>query len=805
MTRALAILVAALPVGAVAEELAPEEAKFFEERVRPVLVKYCYECHAEGEKIKGGLRVDYKDGLVHGGDSGPALVPGDAGASLLYLAVSYEDPDYEMPPKERLPDEIIGDIRKWIEMGAPDPRVPEEIVVQSEIDIEEGKKHWAFQPPVATPAPRVKNGDWPVTDVDHYVLAGLDEAGLGPAPDASPDVLLRRLHFDLIGLPPSYGEIRDFAEAWKVDPAGAYRAEVDDLLASPHFGERWGRHWLDVARYAESTGKELNTTFPNAWRYRDYVIDSFNADKPYDRFVMEQIAGDLLPVKSDEDWQENLIATGFLAMGPKSLNQQNPRQFEADLVDEQIDATSQAILGLTVSCARCHDHKSDPIPTEDYYALAGIFHSTKTYFGTVNGVATRRATKLLELPVLTEEPQGDITVAEYQRLAEQLGEQEAQLRELIRGARGQGANLQQIVRLRTTTAFLEERIASYDPDGRKKSFAMGVQDQPRPRDATVLVRGELDMPAQQVERGFLQVLDFSDDACSPETSGRLELARWLSSEENPLTARVMANRVWGKLFGQGIVTSPDNFGVSGNTPSHPELLDALALEFIEGGWSVKSLIRELVLSRTYQMASTWNADAYKNDPGNRLLWRMPVRRLDAEALRDAMLFVGGQLDRERPLGSVVAEAGHVGIGRAFDTDRLDAYRDYRSVYLPIVRDALPESLALFNGADANIVTGVREETNIPPQALYLMNNGFVLAQARSLATRLMEHTDDKQEWIRLSFLLCYGRVPLEEERSAAHDFFTRFQSYQDGARDDFATLATYCHGLFATAEFRYVN
>ena len=802
MNNSLAILLATLPLAGMADGLTPEEAKFFETNIRPVFAKYCYECHAEGEKIRGGLRVDYKDGLVQGGNSGPAIVPGDPDSSLLYATLTYEHPDFAMPPKGKLPSEIIADIRKWIEMGAPDPRIPEQVVVQSKIDIEEGKKHWAFQPPKSQLAPEVKNGDWPINDVDRHILSRLEQEGLEPAPEASPDVLLRRLYFDLIGLPPSYGEIMAFVEAWKKDPDAAYLAKVDELLASGHFGERWGRHWLDVARYAESTGKEVNATLPYAWRYRDYVIDSFNKDKPYDRFIMEQIAGDLLPIKNDAEWQENLIATGFLAIGPKSLNQQNPRQFGIDLVDEQIDATSQAVLGLTVACARCHDHKLDPIPTEDYYSIAGIFQSTKTYFGTVNAVQTRRATKLLELPIHTAEPQGNITANEYQQLVQQVQEQEQQLREL-RSAGRQGENQQQLLRLRTTSAFLEERVASYNPDGTKKSFAMGVQDRPRPENATVLIRGELDMPAQTVDRGFLQVLDFADDTCPPDASGRLELAQWLVSEENPLTTRVMANRIWSKLFGQGIVTSMDNFGTSGSTPTHPELLDALALDFMEKGWSVKSLIRELVTSRTYKMSSNWNAHAYKKDPGNVLLWRMPVRRLEAEVLRDAMLFASGQLENERPVGSVIGEVGHANIGRAFNTDRLDAYQDYRSVYLPIARDALPESLALFDGADASRVSGVREETNIPPQALYLMNNGFVLTQAKSLAMRLMDYSDDRKEWIRLSFLLCYSRLPNDREQAAAYGFFSRFPT--SGNDRELQALTNYCQSLFAAAEFRYLN
>lgn len=796
----------ALPLLSSGEELSGDEVKFFETRIRPALSKYCYECHSEGEKIKGGLRVDYRDGLIHGGDSGAAIVPGDLEKSLLYTSITWADSDYEMPPKRKMPAEVIADFKTWIEMGAPDPRVPEKVVVKSEINIEEGRKFWSYQPPRKTAHPEVEDKKWPRNGIDHFVLAKLESNQLSPAGEAPPETLLRRLHFDLTGLPPTYGEIKKFAAAWKKDPAAAYRDKVDKLLASEHFGERWGRHWLDVARYAESTGKELNATFPFAWRYRDYVIDSFNEDKPYDRFVQEQIAGDLLPVKSDEDWQKNLIATGFLAMGTKSLNQRNPRQFAMDQVDEQIDAMSQAFLGITVACARCHDHKSDPIPTEDYYALAGIFQSTKTLFGTVNVAVTRRATKLIELPVKATEAQGDLSPEQYQNIRDRLEASRQEVQELFRNRSQRSANDQQrFLRLRSTINALEELVASHRPDGSRKSFAMGVQDQPRTTDATVLVRGELDTPAQEVPRGFLQVLNHGESTCPPDSSGRLELAQWITSSGNPLTARVMVNRIWSHLFGQGLVGSPDNFGVSGQRPSHPELLDNLALDFMKKDWSVKSLIRNLVMSSTYRMSSTWNNQSYQQDPANTLLWRMPPRRLDAEAIRDAMLSVSGQLDKKRPAGSAIGRRGDTILGRQNANLDPNAYDDHRSVYLPVVRDGLPEVLALFDGADANIVTGKREQTNVPPQALYLMNNNFVRIQAKSLATRLMDHTKKKPEWIDLSFFLCYGRSPLPEERKAAKEFFTRFWSYQEGDGDDYEALTAFCHALFASAEFRYLN
>ncbi|MEC8941547.1 MAG: DUF1549 domain-containing protein, partial [Verrucomicrobiota bacterium] len=327
--------------------------KFFEAKIRPVFADYCYKCHSADEKIKGGLQLDTREGLRHGGDSGPAVVPGNPEESLLWTAISWQDEDYEMPPKQKLSESIRADFRKWIEMGAPDPREGEKIVLKTEIDIAEGRQFWSFQKPEKTSLPAVEAVDWSQSEVDRFLLAALEEEGLVPARDAEADALLRRLYIDLIGLPPTPQEFAAYGVAWRKDPVAAYRAKVDELLARPQFGERWGRHWLDVARYAESSGKEINMTYPPAWRYRDYVIDSFNEDKPYDQFVREQVAGDLLEIESDEDWQENLIATGFLALGPKGLNERNPRQFALDLADEQIDVMTQAILGLTVSCARC--------------------------------------------------------------------------------------------------------------------------------------------------------------------------------------------------------------------------------------------------------------------------------------------------------------------------------------------------------------------------------------------------------------------------------------------------------------------
>ncbi|MCP4731845.1 MAG: DUF1553 domain-containing protein [Roseibacillus sp.] len=802
------------------QEVAPsaEEVKFFEEKIRPALVEYCYKCHSADEKIKGGLQLDTREGLRHGGDSGPALELDKPEESLLWTAITWQDEDYEMPPKKKLPASVIADFRKWIEMGAPDPREGERVVIKTGIDIAEGREFWSFQKPEKRKAPVVKATDWPHSEVDRFLLAALEEEGLTPAGDAGADVLLRRLYFDLTGLPPTPEEFESYGTAWRRDPVAAYRAKVDELLSRTQFGERWGRHWLDVARYAESSGKETNMTYPHAWRYRDYVIDSFNEDKPYDQFLSEQIAGDLLEVESDEDWQENLIATGFLALGPKGLNERNGRQFALDLADEQIDVTTQAILGLTVACARCHDHKFDPIPTVDYYALSGIFQSTRTYFGTINLAVSRRGTKLLELPVEDEEPMDTMSAREMAFVKERLSEAEEDLVEMERTARenrrtgGNNNAQQQILRLRRTVTTLRARLNGVDSDGVAKTLAMGVQDYPRPVEPTVLVRGELDRPAQEVPRGFLQVMAHEEtpEPLPPDGSGRLQLAQWLTSPENPLTARVMVNRIWQKLFGQGLVTSTSNFGTTGKAPSHPELLDYLAVRFVEDDWSVKSMIRELVNTKAYQMSSEFNRGAYLKDPANALLWRFTPRRLDAEALRDAMLCGSGEIDLERPLGSMVSRTGDTVVGQRLSPELLNRQVTYRSVYLPFVRDSLPESLALFDAADPNLVTGERESTNVPGQALYLMNNAFVLRRGDVMAQRLLEEAEETEEQIRLAFKLTYGRRASTLEVEQGREFLWSFTAAavkkgEEREKAESQALGVFCQGLLASAEFRYLN
>ena len=572
----LSLLATATQAGWADDELPSEQTKFFESKIRPVLVRECYGCHSnQVGQVKGGLWLDDREGMRTGGDSGAAIVPGNLDDSLLWNAINHED--YRMPPGKRLSHEILADFRQWIEMGAPDPRTRTQTNVKTSItedDIRVGRSFWAFTTPELPTVPDL-GSDWARTDIDRFILAKLQANDLQPNPDTDPQTILRRLTFDLIGLPPTPEQIHWLESRWQEDPISALEQIVDSLLAKPEFGERWGRHWLDVARYAESTGKEQNLTYPHAWRYRDYVIDSFNADKPYDRFVQEQIAGDLLPIKSDEDWAANLVATGFLAIGPKTLTEQNARQFELDLIDEQLDVTTRVMLGVSVACARCHDHKFDPIPQTDYYALAGIFRSMTTHYGTFDSNQNRRPSNLLILPVEDPNPfDKKISKNQLAQWNSQLKAKRQELRELQLQRRQERSNpnlntaerrssVASFNRTSTEIGILESKINSYDEDGNPYSYCMGVQEAERPVNARLLERGEFNKPAQEVSRGFPQVLCDQSAQIKNDSSGRLEFARWVGSEANPLTARVMVNRVWLHMMGSGIVRSPENFGATG--------------------------------------------------------------------------------------------------------------------------------------------------------------------------------------------------------------------------------------------------
>jgi hypothetical protein len=778
--------------------LTAEQIAYFEKNIRPVLVRECYACHATtAKKIRSGLTLDTRDGIRKGGEIGPAVVPGDLENSLLLKAIKHTDKDLQMPPKKKLDAEVIAAFEKWIAMGAPDPRDSAVRVAKYEIDIEKGRHFWSFQAPTRTPAPAVKDAAWPYSDIDRFLLAALEAKGLRPVADADPRTLFRRLSFDLVGLPPTPEEVEGFIKDYAAAPQAALEKAVDRLLAAPQFGERWGRHWLDVARYAESSGRSANFAYPHAWRYRDYVIAAFNKDKPYDQFIREQIAGDLLPAQDDREKAEFLIATGFLAIGPKTHDERSRPQFMMDVADEQIDATFQAFQGLTVACARCHDHKFDPIPQKDYYALAGIFRSTETCYGTLRLLQSNHPSALVTLPrdAGVPMPLEPLTADGRAAIEKQIQDVRDQMAKLT----GQNVFIRRIF-LGNRISLLRSQLALYEADGTPKPLTMGVREG-RSADSRLYVRGELSQPGETVQRGFPEVLATQQPAIM-QGSGRHELADWIAAKDNPLTARVMANRVWLHLVGRGLVPTPDNFGASGLPVSHPALLDHLALTFVENGWSVKKLIRTIVLSRAYQLSSQFDAKNFETDPDNVLVWRMPMRRLEAEALRDTMLALAGRLDLTPPKGSSVQRGGEGNVSFRFrggpggDPVAADTHR---TVYLSIVRDGLPEMLTLFDFPDPSLIIGERATTTVPAQSLYLMNNPFVIRQAEALADRLLALDGDDVGRLRRAYALCYARPPSGKEIQDAQQFLDAYGRKQ--ARR--STWTALCQAIFASAEFSH--
>jgi hypothetical protein len=713
-------------------------------------------------------------------------------------------------------------------MGAPDPR--ESKIANPEggrrqIDMTEGRKHWSFQKPVATPPPATKTPDWAKTPIDQFILASIESAGLHPVRDADRPTLIRRIAFDLTGLPPTPDQVKAFTEDKSPD---AIESVIDQFLDSARFGERWARHWLDVARYAESNGKESNVPYPHAWRYRDYVIESFNKDKPYDQFLKEQLAGDLLLSGDKKDQAEKIIATSFLALGPKGLNNRDRRQFQADLVDEQIDVVSQSMLGLTLACARCHDHKFDPVTQRDYYALAGIFLSTDTLYGTPSQQQNNFPSTLIELDPASGQPAAIAKLAptEVSRLKQEVASLTQASEEATREAmamRQQGrdnGNVTTFLRIRQArdrTATAQADLDLFLPDGTPRILTMGTLDRSAPIDSPLLVRGDINQQSDIIPRGLVEVLCAPDEPRNiAEGSGRLDLAYFIASKDNPLTARVMANRIWLHLMGQGIVPTPDNFGLMGMKPSHPELLDHLALAFMENGWSVKKLIKQIMLSRTYQMSSTYDAKNNATDPDNKHRWRMDQRRLDAEAVRDAMLAVSGTLDLYPIDGSPVARVseGRQGLIQLL-TQMNSQPIPHRSIYLPIIRDQIPEFLSVFDFPDASLVNGQRDNTNVPSQSLFLMNNPQAIALADAFAQRLAEFDGNPLDRLTHAYHLAFSRAPTPEELIAIRTFWMTFpakvetgssknsQQHKDKAQK--LALTTFCQALLASAEFRYLN
>jgi mono/diheme cytochrome c family protein len=1088
----------------------PATAEFFEKKIRPLFVTRCSECHGgDAKSIKSGLRLNSRAELLKGGERGPAVVPGDPTKSRLIQAVRYKG-DLKMPPKGRLTDTEITDLETWVKDGAvwPDAKVAakSEASKPGPLFTDEQRRFWAFQPMRDVTPPAVHDANWVHSHIDAYILAKLEEKGLRPAKPADKYALLRRVTFDLTGLPPTLDEIDSFIQD---DSPDAFARVVDRLLASPAYGERWGRHWLDIARYADSNGLDENTAFGNAYRYRDYVIKSFNEDKPYDLFLREQIAGDLLPDAHENP--DRLTGTGFLTLGPKLLAEPDKQKMKMDIADEQLDTLGKAVLGLTLGCARCHDHKFDPIPTRDYYSLLSIFTSTRTmknlatvaqaferplptgekaeeaeararkidakeaeikrlrddlrakvladaranvgaYLlaaadakGRAGGARMGGRTKIEGAIVLEAEKykkgtadKTDIgygegigvilsydathTRAEYTVSVPKSGDYDLELRYAALESRPVKVSVEGKAVLPTaakaTTGGWNPEHQAWRPEGRiplregKNTLAIeavgllphidklavlppetvataagarpsagtpdevarqrklitefvagwadylrhlkpddplfgpwlavatlpdagfeaaaapllakfrdkapaGLFDQPapktlgefaeryakvltrseaakkvlaepdgpfalaaplpanpelfypvdvarlsqttgellaiqktapvpvmvlsvedgakypqvngdgKPRNLFVQLRGSYLTPGEEAPPIFPRILAGEDvkafattaeDAPAREpnetryggsrtASGRLELAYWITDPKYPLTARVLVNRVWQHRFGEGLVRSPDNFGQLGDRPTHPELLDWLALRFVRDGWSIKKLHRLILLSSTYQQSS--NADPAAADPDNKLLWKMNRRRLEAEPIRDAMMAAAGTLDSK--LGGTLLNNGnftYVNNENSTNTARYDNHR--RSVYLPVIRNSVFDFFQVFDFAEPHVPNGKRASTVVTPQALYLMNSPFVKDQARAFAESLLRGPGEDADRVRTAYLKAYGRRATDDEVDQALEFIARYDAALTGTESDVSkrrrgAWQSFCQVLFAGSEFVYVE
>jgi mono/diheme cytochrome c family protein len=781
-----------LPLVCVATALAgaargadPAALEFFEKKVRPVLAENCQSCHG-AQKQKGGLRLDSAAAVAKGGESGLVVTPGNPDASRMIKAVRHADDDLKMPPTGKLKDAEIADLAVWVKMGAPWPA--ETVAHASGSD---GTKHWAFQPVKAptVPATVARN------PIDAFVAARLAEKGLTLSPPANRVTLIRRLTLDLHGLPPTPAEIDAFVQ--DTDPDADARL-VDRLLASPRYGERWGRHWLDVARYADSKGYVFleERRYPYAYTYRDYVIRSFNEDKPFDRFVVEQLAADKLPLGEDK---RPLAAIGFLTLGRRFLNNAH------DIIDDRIDVVTRGMLGLTVTCARCHDHKYDPIPAKDYYSLYGVFASS---------VEPKD-------PPLIETPQRTAALEAFEK---ELAKRQAEVDAYRQAKRDARVNLSRAltltpgfepVALRAIVAFGPNPIAQLPPEKfdrmlnraernklreiakKVESFkanspaaparAMVLADAPKPVEPHVFVRGNPANVGPAVPRQFLEVLAGTDRKPFTDGSGRLDLAKAITEPNNPLTARVFVNRVWAQHFAKGLVGTPSDFGVRSDPPSHPELLDYLADRFVKDGWSVKKLHRLMLLSDTYRQRSDDRPECVKLDPENALLWKFNRQRLDLEALRDGMLAVAGRLDLTTGGAAV---------------DLLAApFVPRRTVYGFIDRQNLPGLFRTFDFASPDTHAPQRYTTTVPQQALFLMNSPFAVQQAQAVAARVSDIADPAER-VEAFYRLLYGRLPATDEIEMAARFVAETTATADTKLTAWEQLAQV---LLQANEFAFVD
>jgi mono/diheme cytochrome c family protein len=797
-----------------------EAVRFFEARVRPVLVDNCFKCHGD-KKQRGGLRLDSRAALMEGGDQGAALVPGKADESLLIKAIRHED-ELKMPPTKKLTKEQIADLTQWVKMGAPWPGGDKQVAAaKREFQISErDRAHWAFQPVKRPAIPAVNNRAWVNNPIDAFILAKLEAKGFQPNPPASKRELIRRLYYDLTGLPPTPREVEEFV----ADPSPrAYEARVDRLLASPRYGEKWGRHWLDLVRFAETNSYERDGRKPNAWRYRDYVIRAFNEDKPYDRFLREQLAGDELA----DGGADGLIATGYYRLGIWDDEPTDREQSRYDGLDDIVATTGQVFLGLTVDCARCHDHKIDPIPQKDYYRLLSFFHNINHYRNggptderpIESDPASQKAQqeRLRVREQKREELQDALTVFEtdFRKLYEQVHGKPVESRELPRLVRTDGAKLLGAQRYQR---YAEQRRELRELSRTKASGEMALcvtESGGQTPETFVLLRGNPHVKGDRVEPAFPIILGGGKPVIptpppgAKTTGRRLALADWIAAPDNPLTARVMANRVWQYHFGRGIVRSSSNFGLQGDKPTHPELLDFLADEVVRGGWKMKALHRLILTSNAYRMSSRFNDKALSADPANDLFWRFDMRRLTAEEVRDSILALSGTLNCKMYGPGVYTAiprevlAGQSMPGSGWGTSPF-AEQCRRSVYVHVKRSLLTPILESFDTAETDRSTPVRFVTTQPTQALALLNGDFVNQQAGLFADRLRrEAGDDLARQVRLALTLATTRPPSNVEIQRGVDLIAALKTKDRVSTE--AALTYFCLMVLNLNEFVYLD
>jgi mono/diheme cytochrome c family protein len=787
MNRLLSLLLALVCCdSAPARETRPtsEQTQFFEAKVRPLFVTHCLKCHGP-KKQQGGLRLDTAAGFRAGGDTGALIHTSKPEQSLLLRAVRHEGP--RMPPKNKLAPADVAILAQWIKMGAPWPATTTN-TRSSAVVTADDRTFWSFQPVRLPTVPVVRNSALARTPIDHFLLQKLEEKGLSYNPSADRRALLRRLTYDLTGLPPTPEEVEAFVRDSSAD---AYEKQVDRLLASPAYGERWGRHWLDVVRYADTAGDNSDYPVPQLYKYRNWVLNAFNRDQPFDRFIIEQLAGDLLSDRTNEQ----LIATGYLASARRFGSYEDKRYQWYLTFEDTIENLGRSFLGLSLSCSRCHDHKFDPIPSEDYYALYGFFQSTRYPWPGIELDKVQRDLIPLDPP---------------DRVATIKQERDAQL-----------------TRMDDKIRQLEASPDAKKPEGKRalaeaKKARNRLSKTPLPVDyayavaegkrwvgnARMQMRGDPGKLGREVPRRFLQVLGGQSLPSDIQGSGRLQLARWIADPGNSLTARVLVNRLWLYHFGKGLVPTPNDFGRQGQPPTHPELLDWLASEFVQGDWSIKRMHRLILLSHAYQQSGEDSSTALNLDPDNQLYGRFPRRRLDAEAIRDTLLQLAGALDRsvggahpfpEQPTWDFTQ---HKPFKAVYETDR-------RSVYLMTQRIQRHPYLAIFDGADTNASTARRDSSTTPLQALYLMNDPLVHRLANGFANRLLREPND-DERIERSFLLAFARSPRDEERATVRAFLQRVRETLEPSRlskeeREMEVWRSYVRSLFLSNELVYIN